>query len=628
MKNQLNPKSNNRLTPWALLLVIVFLAISALPNLYPNNTVLKVSSYNNTLSATQISQYLEDAQLPVREATVNHQTGEIRVLLEHPKASVNAQAILQKKLQTQLQNAANISVQSEATTPAWLQSFNLSPLKLGLDLNGGVLFVLKVDTDKALEERLEKLRLVAKDYRIEHKLRGIKIEAARDNSMVIKANSNQADKLATLVKLLKADYPSLTSIEQNTASQAIWQLGFDEASRKQITEQAIGQAISTLRSRIEQLGITEAVTQRQGKQHIRIELPGVQDPAAAKRLIGATAELSFHALKDIGGHTYKYKDGGTAKLNPLPIFTGSEIESAQAGRDESGQPLVQLMLSPAGGDKMSRFSRQNIGKPMATLYGEYHQNQKGDVVKQQEVISVATIQQALNRQFSITNLGTMQRAQELAMVLRAGSLQAPITIVEEQTIGPSLGEQNIENGFNALKLGLAITLLFMLVCYGRLGVVAIIALVVNLVCLLGLMSLLPGAVLTLPGIAGLVLTIGMAVDTNVIIFERIRDEIKQGASTLGALKRGYQHAMSSIIDANLTTMITALVLLGVGYGPIKGFAITLALGILTSLFSGVLVSSHLSPLFLKHERKKKHQKEKNKAQLESVTTKKEGAHHA
>ena len=620
MKNQLNPKSNNRLTPWALLLVIVFLAISALPNLYPNNTVLKVSGHNQVLSANQISQYLEDAQLPVREATVNHQTGDIRVLLGHPKASVTAQTVLQK----QLQSAANISVQSEATTPAWLQSFNLSPLKLGLDLNGGVLFVLKVDTDKALEERLEKLRLVAKDYRIEHKLRGIQIEAARDNSVVIKANNAQADNLTTLLKLLKTDYPSLTSLEQNSASQTIWQLGFDEASQKQMAEQAISQAISTLRSRIEQLGITEAVTQRQGKQHIRIELPGVQDPAAAKRLIGATAELSFHALKDIGGRTYAYKEGGTTNLNPLPIFTGSDIESAQAGRDESGQPLVQLMLSPAGGDKMSRFSRQNIGKPMATLYGEYHQNQKGEVVKQQEVISVATIQQALNRQFSITNLGTMQRAQELALVLRAGSLQAPITIVEEQTIGPSLGEQNIENGFNALKLGLAVTLLFMLLCYGRLGVVAIIALVINLVCLLGLMSLLPGAVLTLPGIAGLVLTIGMAVDTNVIIFERVRDEKQQGASTLGALKRGYEHAMSSIIDANLTTMITALVLLGVGYGPIKGFAITLALGILTSLFSGVLVSSYLSPLFLKKESKK----DANKKPTQKSTATEQGANHA
>lgn len=576
--------------PWVLALCIAIMAVCALPNLYPNNTVIKVQAPNAQapLQASMLASQLNQADLPAAHINVSQDGQNASITLQQQKASVQAQALLQNAFNAQ------VTVHSESTTPQWLQSLHLAPIDLGLDLNGGVLFVLKVDTQKALQERLDKLRLAAKAMRIEHKIRGIKIDPISDSRLSIRANQTQT--LERMVSHIKQDYPDVTI--QYQAQQHIASIGFNEESEKRFNEQAVSQAIGTLRARIEQLGITEAVTQRQGKQHIRIELPGVQDPAAAKRLIGATAQLSFHSMNNIGGQAFPYKEGGEVKINPFAIFTGSDIEAAQAGRDETGQPLVQLMLSPKGGDKMSDFSRKNIGKPMATLYGEYVQNAQGEVDKQQTVISVATIQQALNRQFSITNLGSMQRANELAMVLRAGSLQAPITIVEEQTIGPSLGEQNIQNGFNALKLGLMITLIFMLVCYGRLGLVAISALVINLVCLIGLMSLLPGVVLTLPGIAGLVLTIGMAVDTNVIIFERVRDERKLGAPMLGALKRGYQDAMSSIIDANLTTMITALVLLGVGYGPIKGFAITLALGIVTSLFSGVLVSSYLSPLFV------------------------------
>jgi preprotein translocase subunit SecD len=613
MKNPINKKNNHRITPWLLALVIILMSISALPNLYQNNTVIKIHANDKNLSANTVTESLTQAGLTVHDISAIHQTGEIRVLLENPKLSVKAQALLQDKFKLD-----DVTVHSEATTPPWLRSINLTPLKLGLDLNGGVLFVLKVETDKAIDERFEKLRITAKEYRIEHKLRGINIGPIINNSILITVIQSKHNQINAFIQTLKEDYPNIVAFEQTYKTHSEWRLTFDEKSQKKIASQAIEQAISTLRSRIEQLGITEAVTQRQGKHYIRIELPGVQDPSAAKRLIGATAQLSFHALKEQGGQQVTYKNGGTVKLNPLPIFTGNDIESAQAGRDQSGQPLVELMLSPSGGDKMRQFSRKNIGNPMSTLYVEYYKNSKQEVMKKQEVISVATIQQVLSRKFSITGLGTMQQAQELAMILRAGSLQAPITIVEEHTIGPSLGEQNIKDGFNALKLGLAITLLFMLFCYGRLGFVAVFALIINLVCLLGLMSLLPGVVLTLPGIAGFVLTIGMAVDSNVIIFERVRDEIKLGASTITALKRGYEQAMSSIIDANLTTMITALVLLSVGYGPIKGFAITLALGILTSLFSGVLVSSYLSPIFIIKD------KQTNQHKL----TNKKGNHHA
>jgi preprotein translocase subunit SecD len=330
----------------------------------------------------------------------------------------------------------------------------------------------------------------------------------------------------------------------------------------------------------------------------------VQDPTEAKRIIGATASLGFYQLKEIGGQTFNMQSGGTIKLDPVPIFTGDHINNANIGRDDWGKPLVQLSLDGQGGDAMSAFSKANIGKPMATVYSEYSQNAKGEVVKKSEVINVANIAQYLSSRFSITNMKSQQAAADLALLLRAGSLTAPVTIVHEQTIGPSLGSENISNGLAALMLGMGITLAFMALWYRRLGLIATVALILNLTALVGLMSLLPGVVLTLPGIAGLVLTIGMAVDTNVIIFERIKEERRQGRAPYQAIQEGYKQAANTIFDANITTMITALILYGIGYGPVKGFAITLAPGLLTSVFTGVYVSKILSQtLYLKMGKK-------------------------
>ncbi|WP_017445887.1 protein translocase subunit SecD [Gayadomonas joobiniege] len=572
--------------------IVIVLGLCATPNLYQNKTLISISPLNNQQvlpSNDLVKGLLEQNQFNVKQISSADNT---LVELTQQTDSASAQQMLSEALREQ----ASIKVIEQKTAPLWLQKMGLSPIKLGLDLNGGVLFVLEVDTDKALEKRMENLALEAQSIRVKNKLHGVRIEQSTASGLQLAATSHAQAGLEQLQKELIKLFPQLMVKTQQQGSLTLSTLSYNEAGLAEFNKQTMTQALTTLRSRIEELGITEAVTQRQGQNYIRIELPGVQDPAAAKRIIGATAQLSFHALQEVGGKRVA-AEHGTVNLNPLAIFSGADIDNAQAGRDEYGKPLVQLSLSPQGGKKMLHFSRDNVGEPMATLYSEYIADSQGEIHESSQVISVARIQQVLGQRFSITNLDSWQKAQDLALLLRAGSLDAPLKIVTERTIGPTLGAQNISSGFKALALGLSLTLAFMLFWYRKLGVIASIALFANLICLLGLMSLLPGVVLTLPGIAGLVLTIGMAVDTNVIIFERIKEERKQGSSMMAALQRGYKQAQSSIIDANLTTMITAIVLMSIGYGPIKGFAITLALGILTSMFSGVVVSAQLSQWF-------------------------------
>ncbi|WP_138544648.1 protein translocase subunit SecD [Pseudoalteromonas rubra] len=592
----MNRRANAANTAWPARLksllvvaVILILGLCAMPNLYQNTTQLSIRTLTSEPAAPgpdQLVQLLQSRGFTVADIESGEPT---LVTLTPQTASAAAQEVLAEALRGQ----ASVTVVEQATAPYWLQRLGLSPIKLGLDLNGGVLFVLKVDTEKALEKHMENIALEAKALRIRDKLKGVRIERSSVAGLELVALPQGEAALHQLQSALLGQFQHLSVSTHQQGSLLRASLSYDETGKAAFEKQTMTQALTTLRSRIEELGITEAVTQRQGANYIRIELPGVQDPAAAKRIIGATAQLSFHALQEFGGKRVK-AEHGMVRLDPRAIFTGADIDSAQAGRDEYGKPLVQLFLSSQGGDKMLRFSRTHVGQPMATMYSEYIADSRGEIRESSQVISVATIQQVLGQRFSITNLGSWQKAQDLALLLRAGSLDAPLTIVTERTIGPSLGEQNISSGFAALALGLSLTLGFMLLWYRKLGVIACVALVANLVCLVGLMSLLPGVVLTLPGIAGLVLTIGMAVDTNVIIFERIKEERRQGSSMRAALKRGYQQAQSSIIDANLTTMITALVLMSIGYGPVKGFAITLALGIITSMFCGVVVSGQLS----------------------------------
>ncbi|MEH6479084.1 MULTISPECIES: protein translocase subunit SecD [Pseudoalteromonas] len=585
----------------AVLIVLVLLAISALPNLYPNKSWLHISaaphSETQSLPSTKtLVTFLNNQGLEVEQGLDKQST--INVLLNEPTKSAQAQAAIKAQYPN-----THVKIVEHATSPTWLQDFGLSPIKLGLDLNGGVLFVLDVDLDKAVDEQLVSAYQQAKSIIIKQKAHGVKAQQTQ-HGFEINALPNATDKLTPVIEELQSRFANFAVVTSNNGSVKTAKFSYSEQGRSSFDKEVMGQTLTTLRSRIEELGITEAVTQQQGKHRIRIELPGVQDPTEAKRIIGATASLGFYQLKEIGGQTFNMQSGGKIKLDPVPIFTGDHINNANIGRDDWGKPLVQLSLDGQGGDAMSAFSKANIGKPMATVYSEYSQNAKGEVVKKSEVINVANIAQHLSSRFSITNMKSQQAAADLALLLRAGSLTAPVTIVHEQTIGPSLGSENISNGLAALMLGMGITLAFMALWYRRLGLIANVALILNLTSLVGLMSLLPGVVLTLPGIAGLVLTIGMAVDTNVIIFERIKEERRQGRAPYQAIQEGYKQAANTIFDANITTMITALILYGIGYGPVKGFAITLALGLLTSVFTGVYVSKILSQtLYLKMGKK-------------------------
>ena len=570
----------------AMIAACILLAVSALPNLYPNKSWLHISLPDQTVTLQSVTTSLNQHGFEVTEA--NDSQAQLAILLAEPTQSANALSFI-KTQYPQLE----AKIVEHATSPQWLQQLGLSPIKLGLDLNGGVLFVLDVDLDKAMQEHLNSVYQQTKLTLRKDKIRGIRASEVKEG-VELQILPSGEEQLAGLVSTLQGQFKGLMETKSTTNNLTTVLLHFNEQSQNEFNKQVMAQSLTTLRGRIEELGITEAVTQRQGKQRIRIELPGVQDPSEAKRIIGATATLDFYQVVEVGGKAFNVQGGGVVNLNPMAIFSGDHINNASVGKDEWGKPLVQLSLDSQGGDAMSAFSKHNIGKPMATVYSEYSRDANGEVVKKSEVINVANIAQHLSSRFSITNMKSQQAAYDLALLLRAGSLTAPVTIVQEQTIGPSLGSENIEHGLAALMLGIGITLAFMALWYRRLGLIANIALLLNLTALVGLMSLLPGVVLTLPGIAGLVLTIGMAVDTNVIIFERIKEEKRKGRPTYQAIEQGYNQAFSTIFDANVTTMITAIILYAIGYGPVKGFAITLALGLLTSVFTGVYISKALS----------------------------------
>jgi preprotein translocase subunit SecD len=586
-----------------ILLTLVLLFISALPNLYSDKVNIELTPINvSTLPVTliQLNNVLGEYQHSVAEIRVSKESSAI--LLANKRDEIPLTALLSKAFEK------NYLIDSviENNTPSWLNALEAKPIKLGLDLSGGVLFVLDVDTKQALTERLKSIATDIKTIARENRIRGVKVRQSisDDDVQRITVNlpntSQQQQQGKTLFSEIKKIYPELTQKQAND-NQKI--LTYSPQKIVEFRQETMKQTLKTMRGRIEELGITEAATVQQGKNNIRIELPGVHDPEEAKRIIGATATLDFYQLAENSNASgiirMADENGRQLKLNSKVVFSGSNIKNARAGQDDMGMPLVNLTLDAIGGDKMSTFSRQNIGNTMVTVFSEFYKNIDNKTVKKSSIINAATIQQHLGSQFSITNMSSQQAAQELSLLLRTGSLTAPVTIVKQRTIEATLGVNNIANGVKALSVGIGFTLVFMALWYRSLGVIANIALALNLLSLLGLMSLLPGAVLTLPGIAGLVLTIGMAVDTNVIIFERIKEELKRGRKVLSAIEAGYQSAFSTILDANITTMITGIILYSIGYGPVKGFALILCLGILTSMFTGVFVSKALTNLTIR-----------------------------
>ncbi|NAW69228.1 protein translocase subunit SecD [Vibrio sp. V27_P1S3P104] len=580
----------NHYSMWKYLILVVTVAIlilSAIPTWYGEQPSIQIqySSANQQLNnIVNLNRILKEKGLQAQE--IRQQENTLTLVFSNETEQAQARQVLDPMIK----EGESITFSYVSMAPRWLSELGFHPIKLGLDLRGGVQFLLNVDVDKAFQEQRDALTDELRDMLRNESIRGASIQPVGNDGFMVSVNSNAS--LSKIQKFVKENYAGW---EVKVASNRVT-VQPSQQNKLDFQSATLQQNLKIMRDRIEELGITEALVQRQGEHSIRIELPGVQDPSQAKNVIGATASLAFYEVKTIASREdiiLNDNAGHAVILNKRPVLTGDHIINARAGMDKMGFSEVNISLDHTGGKVMSDFSAKHIGKPMATVYREYKTNARGETERSERVISVATIQSQLGSQFRITGAGSNQEAQQLALLLRAGSLTAPVTIVEERTIGASLGAENIANGFAALALGMAMTLTFMALWYRRLGWIANVALITNMGCLLGLIALLPGAVLTLPGIAGLVLTVGMAVDTNVLIFERIRDKLTEGRSFAQAIDSGFSSALSTILDANITTMITAVVLYCIGNGPIQGFALTLGLGLLTSMFTGVFASRAL-----------------------------------
>lgn len=602
---------------WKYILIAVVLVISgiyALPNLYPDEPAVQITG---TSAGTQLSSdVLGQSQGILDKVGLTHHGGNfennsVLIRLKNAEDQLKAQEALRKNLGDNYVVALNLA----QTTPDWLKNIGAKPMKLGLDLRGGVRFVLEVDMAKALEQRL-----TTASQEIRRTLRSEKITTKglrnTDNGMVLTFNSNQErDKAQLAIQRSTNDFDLRPLMSEDGAT---LELTYTEAALAAINDYAVGQNLTTLRNRINELGVADALVQSQGSSRIVVELPGVQDTAEAKRVLGRTANLEFRMVSDqaatytggippAGTEAFPFGtlDGAPVLLNRQAIVTGEKVQNAQAGVDENGRPQVSITLDTAGGRLMQNATRSSVGKQMAVLFIEnkqkisYQTDETTGETKEirtpyaeTRVINQATIQAVLGSSFVITGLDSPAEASELALLLRSGALAAPMYFVEERTIGPSLGQENIDKGLFASQIGYLLVFLWMIVFYRACGVLANIALAFNIVMLLAVMSII-GSALTLPGIAGIVLTMGMAVDANVLIFERIREEIAAGASMKSAILAGFDRAFSSIFDANLTTLLVAFILFAIGTGPIKGFAITLAIGIITSLFTAIIVTRAL-----------------------------------
>lgn len=589
MERKPNQRLLNHYSAWKYLVLIVTVIVmlfSALPTFYGEDAAVQVGAKAGlTLTPIALRDKLQAEGVTVKR--IDQKNGETIIVLD----ADNQQTLVKTLVSSMVAEPKELTLSLASAAPSWLQNLGFQPIKLGLDLRGGVQFLLDVDIDPVYQTQAETLVDSLRQFIREQKIRGASVHLDQSHQLNMTLPDNDAR--AAVRQMMKESYPNW---QLSNADGAGLLIKLSQEEQTKLRNLTVQQNLQVMRSRIEELGITEALVQRQGEHRIRIELPGVQDPAAAKNVIGATASLAFFEVKESGSvnaMVLNDKSGKPIYVSRTPVLGGDHIVDARASLGEMGMAEVNINLDRVGGQKMSEFSRTNIGKPMATSYSEYSRDEQGKAKQTQEIISVATIQSQLGDRFRITGAGSYQEAQQLALLLRAGSMTAPVTIVEERTIGPTLGAENIENGFAALGLGMGITLLFMALWYRRLGWVANIALISNMVILFGLLALIPGAVLTLPGIAGLVLTVGMAVDTNVLIFERIKDKLKEGRSFALAIDTGFDSAFSTIFDANFTTMITAVVLYSIGNGPIQGFALTLGLGLLTSMFTGIFASRAL-----------------------------------
>ncbi|WP_417361249.1 protein translocase subunit SecD [Gallaecimonas pentaromativorans] len=578
----------NRLAGWkyaVLLLSLVLLTLSALPTLFGESPRIAITA-KAPVSASALKTLLGEVEVTAIKASGN----QADIVL----ANANDALPTQKALKAALPGAT-VVLDQQSKAPIWLQELGMRPIHLGLDLRGGVQFILAVDTQAALDAQLSSARDDISEM--------MDVASVQLSGQALVIHPRHGSSLGQLQQRLTRQYPKW---QQRLDGDAI-RLSLSDQEQQSQVQLAMDQTLGIMRSRISELGITEAAVMRDGKERIRIEIPGVQDPTAARNIIGATASLEFRQAFTVPGAgrvPVNGEQGQPLWLSRKPVLTGSHIINARSGVDDMGRPQVSIAVDSQGAAQIGDFSRQHVGDAMATLFTEYQKSAEGNTVKTSRVINVATIQSALPASFRITGIGSQQQAQQLSLLLRAGSLTAPVTIIAQSTLGPSLGSENIHNGLMALSLGLGTCLLFVALWYRRFGWVANLALVANLFMLLGLMALVPGSVLTLPGIAGLVLTVGMAVDTNVLIFERVKELLREGKSLGQSIHLGYDNAFRTILDANLTTLITAIILYGLGRGPVQGFAISLGLGLLTSMLTGILgTRAIINPIWGRDNRK-------------------------
>lgn len=599
----------NRYPLWknALILVVLLGAVLyALPNLYGENPALQISASRGASvdDGTQRSMEaaLKEAGLAVLATELTAEQG-LLIRLEDSETQLKAQEVVKRALGDKYTVALNLA----PATPDWLRALGGKPMSLGLDLRGGVHFLMEVDMAAALQQAEERyvndIRTLLRDAKIHY------MSVARRAGGGLEVKFRAAENRAQALEKISEEFRSLDLKELDSADAPALVAVIDEAEQREVQRFAVQQNITTLRNRVNELGVAEPLIQQQGVNRIVVQLPGIQDTARAKEILSATATLEFRLADQTGdvqaavqgrppanSKLYYERNGSPILLNRRIIVTGDQITDASSGIDQNdGSPAVFIRLDGKGAKVMLDTTKENVGSPMAVVFIENKTETKvvgGQEIKEkrrvEEVINVATIREPFGARFQITGLDSTQEARNLALLLRAGALSAPIDIVEERTVGPSLGRDNIEQGWMSAQLGLALVLVFMIVYYRIFGVVANLALVSNMVLMVAVMSLLQ-ATLTMPGIAGIVLTMGMAVDANVLIFERIREEIRAGNSPQAAIHAGFERAFATIADSNITTLIAALMLFAFGTGPVKGFAVTLSVGILTSMFSAVMV---------------------------------------
>ena len=582
----------------SIILVFLISIIYSLPNLYGDDPSVQVSHIVNKLTQAQASDIettIKNTGTPLK--TYQFKDGRVLARLTNTDDQMKIADLLRDKMGNNYTVALNLA----PTTPSWLQAIGAQAMYLGLDLRGGVHFLLEVDIDAAVKQAEERynddLRLALREAKIHYQ------NVSKDNGFIKVILKDTNDK-AELLALLGKDFRGLTVTEPEAAEQ-VW-LKISDSDAREIKKSAVAQNMTTLRNRVNELGVAEPVIQQQGVNRIMVQLPGVQDTSRAKEILGTTATLEYRLVDTehdvqqavaghppIGSRLYYEKNGNPILLDKRIIITGDQIVDSASSSDDDGRPSVSISLNGIGASKMGKLTQVSIGKPMAVVFIEYKIETRivnGEKVRHKEkvekVISVATIQGVFSKRFQTTGLDSPQEARNLSLLLRAGALAAPVDIVEERTVGPSLGQDNIDKGMMSFLVGFALVVFFMAVYYKVFGLIANAALAFNVVIVVAILSMLQ-ATLTLPGIAGIILTVGMSVDANVLIFERIKEEINNGNTPQSSIFSGYDKAFATILDSHFTNLVVAVVLFAFGTGSVKGFAVTLIIGILSSMFTAI-----------------------------------------